>query len=155
MEAGAVGESGVDHRRRPIQAQSQRSDDPLDDAHDREVVQRQRDLLEPPGALDEAPSGPVDHHFGHGRIREQGLERSETRDFVRQLAHEPLVPVRREQWVGLVQQCAQPPSELGRGDADELFDGFGTHESLMHRAAQRPVRVRRRGANRTHATAPR
>ena len=38
VDAGAVGQAGVDHRRRLVNAAADRRDDPVDDAHDVVVV---------------------------------------------------------------------------------------------------------------------
>ena len=53
VEARTVGEAGVDHRRRAIEAQPERRDHPLGDAHDRVGVDLALDRLDAAGALDE------------------------------------------------------------------------------------------------------
>ena len=53
MEARAVGEAGVDHRRCAVEPQPERRDDALDEAQDPARVEREGHWLEPAGALDE------------------------------------------------------------------------------------------------------
>ena len=79
VQARAVGKAGVDHRRRAIEAQAERRDDPLDEPHDAFGVEWERDRLDAPVALDVRAAGPVDHHLGDGGVGEQRLERTEAR----------------------------------------------------------------------------
>ena len=92
-----------------------------------------------PAALDEAAPGPVDHHFGDRGIGEQRLERPEAGDLVGELSNQPLVPIRREQRVGLVQQIAQAPAQLGRRHSDQLLDCFRADEPPVHGPPERAV----------------
>ena len=52
MEARAVGETGVDERRRPIEPQAERPDDAGDEAADRVGVEIEVHGLDAPVALD-------------------------------------------------------------------------------------------------------
>src|SRR5204863_202849 len=60
VQARPVGQPGVDHRRRPVEPQAQRGDDPLDDLPDPVLVEADLGRLEPPGPLDEGPPAPVE-----------------------------------------------------------------------------------------------
>ena len=73
---------------------------------------------------------------------------------VRQLAHQALVPIRREERIRFVQQITQTPVQLERGRTDELLDRIRPDEALVHAAPQRAVRQCRR-ARGAHAAAPR
>ena len=86
VDAGAVGQAGVDHRARLVDAAADRGDDPIDDAHD-VVVVLEDDVgqLQAAAALDVDLARAVDHDFGDGLVAEQRLERTEADDLVRDL----------------------------------------------------------------------
>jgi hypothetical protein len=83
VDAGAVGQAGVDHRRRLVDAPADRGDDPVDDAHDVVVVLeddvRQLQLAR---SLDVDLARAVDHDFRDGVITEERLEGPEADDLV-------------------------------------------------------------------------
>src|SRR5262245_24071132 len=90
VDAGAVGEAGVDHRRRLVDAATDRGDDPVDDAHD-VVVVLEDDVreLELAGPLDVDLARPVDHDFRDRLVAEEGLQRAEADDLVGDLLEHP------------------------------------------------------------------
>ena len=83
VDAGAVGQAGVDHRRRLVHAAPDRGDDPVDDAHD-VVVVLEDDVrqLELARALDVDLARAVDHDFRDGVVTEERLQRPEADDLV-------------------------------------------------------------------------
>ena len=82
MQTGAVGQPGVDHRRRAIEPQPERRDHALDDAHDRRGVNDAGHALDATVALDEHPMGTVHHDLGDRRVGDKRLERSQTADVI-------------------------------------------------------------------------
>ena len=83
VDAGAVGEAGVDHRDGLVHAAADRGDDPIDDPHD-VVVVLEHDVrqLELARALDVDLARAVDHDLGDGLVAEERLERPEADDLV-------------------------------------------------------------------------
>ena len=73
VDAGAVGQAGIDHRARLVDAAADRGDDPVDDAHD-VVVVLEDDVgeLELAGALDVDLARAVDHDLGDRSSRRSG-----------------------------------------------------------------------------------
>ena len=90
VDAGAVGEAGVHHRRRLVHAAADRGDDPIDDPH-HVVVVLEDDVreLELAGALDVDLARPVDHDLRDGLVAEERLQRTEADDLVRDLLEHP------------------------------------------------------------------
>src|SRR5262245_28623716 len=90
VDAGAVGQAGVDHRRRLVDAATDRGDDPVDDPHD-VVVVLEDDVreLELAGPLDVDLARSVDHDFRDRLVAEEGLQRAEADDLVRDLLEHP------------------------------------------------------------------
>ena len=90
VDAGAVGQACIDHRRRLVNAASDRSDDPIDDAHD-VVVVLEDDVreLEAAAALDVDLARAVDHDLRDRLVAEQRLQRTETDDLVGDLLEHP------------------------------------------------------------------
>ncbi len=85
VQAGAVGEAGVDHRRGAVEPQPERCHDPFDEVDDARGVEVEHDRFEPAGAFHVGTAGTVDHHLGDGGIGEQRLERPEPGDLVGEL----------------------------------------------------------------------
>ena len=90
VDAGAVGQAGIDHRRRLVDAATDRGDDPVDDAHD-VVVVLEDDVgqLELARALDVDLARAVDHDLGDGLVAQERLERAEADDLVGDLLEHP------------------------------------------------------------------
>jgi hypothetical protein len=90
VDAGAVGQAGVDHRRRLVDAATDRGDDPVDDAHD-VVVVLEDDVrqLQLAGALDVDLARAVDHDLGDRLVTQERLQRPEADDLVRDLLEHP------------------------------------------------------------------
>ena len=83
VDAGAVGQAGVDHRRRLVDAAADRGDDPVDDAHDVVVVLEDHVReLELARALDVDLARAVDHDLRDGVVTEERLQRPEADDLV-------------------------------------------------------------------------
>ena len=90
VDAGAVGQAGVDHRRRLVDAATDRGDDPVDDPHD-VVVVLEDDVreLELAGPLDVDLARAVDHDFRDRLVAQERLERPEADDLVGDLLEHP------------------------------------------------------------------
>jgi hypothetical protein len=90
VDAGAVGQAGVDHRRGLVDAATDRGDDPVDDPHD-VVVVLEDDVrqLELARALDVDLAGAVDHDLRDRLVAEERLERAEADDLVGDLLEHP------------------------------------------------------------------
>ena len=124
VDAGAVGQARVGHRRRLVDAAPDARDDARDDLLQVAVVaeadRRQLQLAE---ALDVAGGVAVDHDVGDGRVGEQRLQRPEAGDLVEQLLDHLLAldPVQRQiaQREELVQDQPQLVAQLL---ARQLFD---------------------------------
>ena len=90
VDARSVGQAGIDHGRRFIDAPSHARDDALDDLHEvRIVFEGQAGEFELAGALHVDPVEAVDQDVGNGGVFEQRLERAEAEDFVENFAREP------------------------------------------------------------------
>ena len=89
VDAAAVGEARVDHRRGLVDAAADLRDDLVDDAQQVRVVEEAGDrALELAGALDVDPVVRVDHDLGHGVVAQERLERAVAEDVVGDLADE-------------------------------------------------------------------
>ena len=98
VDAAAVGQARVDHRRRLVDAPPDLGDDAVDDPQQVGVVEEGRlGLLDPAGPLDVDLVGAVDHHVGDARVLEVGLQRPVAEDVVGDLALE-LGAVSRAEW---------------------------------------------------------
>ena len=83
VHARAIGQAGVDHRARLVDATADRGDDALDDLHHVLVVlERHVGELQLALALDVDLLRPVDHHLGEGLVAQERLERAEAQDLV-------------------------------------------------------------------------
>ncbi len=83
VDPAAVGQSGIDHRRRLVDAAADLRHDAVDDAQQMRVVEEGGvGLLDPAGALDVELVRPVHHHLGDGRILEERLEWAVPEDVV-------------------------------------------------------------------------
>ena len=92
VHTGAVGQAGVDHRRRLVDAAADVGDDLVDDAADVGGVDEPgRDLLDLAVALDEDDVGAVDHDLGDAVVLEQLLDRAVADDVVADVRGELLV----------------------------------------------------------------
>ncbi len=81
VDAGAVGQAGVDPRARLVDAPSEGGDDPVDDPEHVLVVQEDAiDALDLPGPLDVDLVRAVDHDLGDRLVAKERLERPETPD---------------------------------------------------------------------------
>ena len=91
VDARAIGQAGVDHGRRFIDAAADARDDALDDLHQVLIVfEGQAGQFEFAGALDVDPVEAVDQNVGDGGVFEQRLERTEAEDFVENFARQAL-----------------------------------------------------------------
>ncbi len=90
VHAGAIGQAGVDHRARLVDATADGRDDALDDLHHVLVV-LEGDIghLQPTLTLDVDLLRPVDHHFRDGLVSQERLERAEAQDLVGDLLEHP------------------------------------------------------------------
>jgi hypothetical protein len=91
VDAGTIGQAGVDHGRRFIDAAADAGNDALDDLHQVLVVlEGQAGQFEFAGALDVNPVVAVDQNVGDGVVLEQRLERTKAEDFVEDFAGQAL-----------------------------------------------------------------
>ena len=90
MQTRTVGEARVDHRRRPVEAETERSDDTFDEPDDAFGVERERDRLDAAVAFDVRAARAIEHDFRDARIRKQRFERTETDDLIGELSEETL-----------------------------------------------------------------
>ena len=89
VDAGAIGEAGVDHGRRFIDTAADAGDDALDDLHEvRIVFERQAGQFKLSGALNVYPVEAVDQNIGDGVVFEQRFERTEAEDLIENFAGE-------------------------------------------------------------------
>ena len=128
VDAAAVGQAGVDHRRPLIDPPAHAACDPLDDP--RQVVgvaELDVALGQPAVPLDVDAVRPIDQHVGHGRVGHQRRQRSNAQRLLHQVVGQPLP-------LGLVQRQVA----VAQGPADELADV--RPEPVLARAEQtRPV----------------
>jgi len=75
VDAGAVGQAGVDQWRRPVDPQAQRGDDLLDEVLDGLGVEDNGDAHHGTVALHPDPTRPVHHDLGDRRVTQERLER--------------------------------------------------------------------------------
>ena len=90
VDAGAVGQAGIHHGRRLVDAAAERGDDPVDDPH-HVVVVLEHDVgeLEPALALDVDLARAVDHDLADALVAQERLERAEADDLVGDLLEHP------------------------------------------------------------------
>ena len=141
MEARAVGEPGVDHRRRAIETQAERRDDPLDDPHDGRGVDLARDALDPARAFDEDTVGAVHHDLGDRRIAEQRFERTEPADVVDQLVEHHVGRRGGKQRRFLAQHPRKSRAELGAVEHCRIEGRV--EQTAVQRLPQRGIAARR------------
>src|SRR3990172_1180788 len=90
VDARAVGQTGVDHRRRLVDAAADRGDDPIDDPHDVVVVLEDGvRQLEFAGPLDVDLARAVDHDLRDRLVPKERLQRPEADDLVGDLLEHP------------------------------------------------------------------
>ena len=155
VQPGAVGEPGVDHRRRPVETESEGSDDPLDEVDDRGRIELERHRLEPPGTFDVGMARTVDHHLGDRRVGQQRLERTEPGDLVGELFQQRVDARGREQRLLVVEQVDESAAQrvaVVPAIVDALVD-----QTPVHPLLQPPVfgRFGRRQRDDGHAASPR
>ena len=91
VDAAAVGQARVDHRRAVVHAAADRRDDAVDDAQQVPVVlERRRHLGEDAGAFDVDVLVGVDEDVVDRRVAQQRLERPEAEDLVEDVAEDLL-----------------------------------------------------------------
>ena len=153
VQAGAVGQAGVDHRRGAVEPQPERCHDPFDDVDDARGVEVEHHRFEPAGAFDVGTAGTVDHDLGDGGIGEQGLERPQPRDLVGELLEQGVEPGRGEQRLLVVEQVAEGlPHRLG---VDRRVVDPQRHEALVDPLLEQAVvGGRRRDGRATTLTPP-
>ena len=89
VDTGAIGQAGINHGGRFVDAAADAGDDALDDLHEVLVVfEGEAGEFEFSGALDVNPVVAVDENVGDGVVLEQRLERTEAEDFVEDFARE-------------------------------------------------------------------
>ena len=121
VDAAAVGEARVDHRRRLVDAAADLRDHLVDDpAQVRVVVEAHGRLVEAALALDPDLAGPVDHDLRDRVVGEQTLERPVAEDVVGDLLAEALAVVARER-------------RLGREVAPDVDDDALAQRGRVHR----------------------
>ncbi len=112
VDAGAVGQAGVDHRAALVHPPSQGPDDPVDDAHDLlRVPEADVRLLEPPVPLDPDLFHPVDHDLGDGVVAEKRFNRTQAEDVRHDLFEEiPSLPTAQRDLL-LCQRLVEDPAQ--------------------------------------------
>ena len=94
VDARAVGQAGIDHRRGLIHSAAHARHDAVDDLQQMAVVAKGRtDPLQQSALFNEDMVLVVDQNVGDLGIAEQGLQRSETEDFVEQVGLDLLLLV--------------------------------------------------------------
>src|SRR5262249_34945731 len=78
VEAGPVRKPRVDQRAGPVDPQTERGDDLLDEMTNRPVVEGDGQLTQRPVPFDPNRSRPVDHDLGDRVVGQQGLDGAET-----------------------------------------------------------------------------
>ena len=97
VDAAAVGQASVDHRRRLVDAAADLGDHLVDDpAQVPFVVEHDVALVEAPATLDPDVVRAVDHDLGHGLVGEEPLEWAVAEDVVGDLERDPLPVVARD-----------------------------------------------------------
>ena len=133
VDAGAVGQAGIDHRRRLVDAAADLGDDLVDDpAEVRVVGKANRRLVEPSLALDPDLAGAVDHDFRDRVVAEQALEGAVAENVVRNLVGEPRPVVARDPGLCLQAMADRRHHVLARlggidGRARELGSELADH----------------------------
>ena len=96
VDAGAVGEAGVDHRRRLVDAPADRGHDLVDHLAEPGVgAEALVGAVELAAALDVDRVAAVDHHLGDGRVGEEALDRTVAEHVVAELGDERVALARR------------------------------------------------------------
>ena len=112
VDAAAVGEAGVDHRRGFVDPAADRGDDLLDDPQQVPLVlEADRRRLQHAVALDEDLVVAVDQDVGDGRVLEQRLERAQAEQLVEDVADQLLA-------LGLIERLVL----LGQLFVDDVAD---------------------------------
>ena len=97
VDAAAVRQTGIHHRRRLVDASAHLRDDSVDDAEEMRVVEeRCFRLLDHAAPLDEELVVAVDHDLRHRRVVQERLQRPVAEDVVRDLPLEPRTFARAE-----------------------------------------------------------
>jgi hypothetical protein len=120
VEPRSVGEAGVDHRRRAVETQAERSDNALGDATHGIVVEREGDPLEAAVTLHVAAAAAVQHDLADRAVGEQRLDRSEAAHVVHELVEHDVGLGRAEQRCAIVQQRGEAGSQRRRVEAEVL-----------------------------------
>ena len=116
VDARAVGEPRVDHRRAVVDAAADAADDAVDDAQ--QVASSWNDVgtrSSRPRALDEHVLVGVDQDVADRRIAQQRLERPEPEDFVDQLAEQDVALAQAERRSFFGEQLADQRADLAFG----------------------------------------
>ena len=142
VDARAVLQARVDHRRRLVDAAAERRDDALDHAQHRAFAgERQRVPLQPAGALDVDLVEAVDHDLGDAVVGQQLLERPEAERLVEHLlAQQSAVEFARNLRLQVVQDLLQQQ----HGGLAQPFVGHAVHvlPAQVHRLEQPGVDAR-------------
>ena len=137
VDAAAVGEPRVDHRRRLVDAAADLGDDLVDDpAQVRVVVEAHVRLVQAALALDPDVVRAVDHDLGDAVVGQQPLERPVAEDVVGDLGGEPLAVVARRCRAPAARCCgcrraparAAPPGRSS--DVEELRAELADHREV-------------------------
>ena len=110
VDAAAVGQARVDHRRGLVDPPADLGDDLVDDPPQVVlVVEAHRRLVQLAGALDPDVVGAVDHDLGDGVVLEQRLDRPVAERVVGDLLHQPVAVGDREPAL-----LAEPVTDVGQ-----------------------------------------
>ncbi len=121
VDAAAVGQAGVDHRRGFVDPPADRRDDLLDDPEQVPLVlEAHRRRLEHAVALDEHAVVAVDQDVGDRRVLEQRLERPEAEQFVEHVVDQLLA-------LGMVERVVLLGQLLEDDVADFVLDLLARH----------------------------
>ena len=126
VDARAVGQAGIDHRRGLVHSAAHARDDAVDDLQQMAVVAEGRiDPLQKPALFNEDMVLVVDQDVGDLRIAQQRLQRAEAEDFVEQIGLDLflLVEVQRHALVGddLLDDAGHRLARLAGIDARQLL----------------------------------
>jgi len=145
-DARAVGQAGVGHRRRLVDAATDARDDARDDLLQvRVVAEADRRQLQLAEALDVTGGVAVDHDVGDGRVGEQRLQRPQAGDLVQQLLDHLLALDAVQREIAERQQLVQDQAQLvAQLFARQLLDGLEVNlldQLLVKLVLQLVVRV--------------
>ena len=86
IDAGSVGESGVNHGRRFVHAPSDRRNNLIDDAHQvRVILEDDFGFFQKAGALNVNFPGAIHQNVADRRVLQQWRKRPQTEDFIQDL----------------------------------------------------------------------